>query len=204
MPKNDTDIIKRILEGETKAFALLIDRHKAMGMTLALRMLKNRQDAEEALQDAFLRAFKALDRFERKSAFSTWFFRILYNVCSSQLKLRKEPQNISLSNNDDEPPVQLQSDEPLPDIDFETLEFRNIVCEEIEKLDAMYAGVLTLFLLQDLGYDEIVEVTGLPLGTVKTRLSRARLQLRERVLKRYEGRRIQRRKNEILFEEIRL
>jgi RNA polymerase sigma factor (sigma-70 family) len=88
MPDTDFETIQRILAGETQAYAKLVDRHKDRAMTLAMRLLKNRQDAEEALQDAFVRAFKALDRFEMKASFATWFYRIVFNVCSSALGKR--------------------------------------------------------------------------------------------------------------------
>jgi len=80
----DIIVVQRILAGEKKAFAELVDRHKDKGMTLAIRMLRNREESEEALQDAFVRAFKALPRFEWKSSFSTWFYRIVYNVCATR------------------------------------------------------------------------------------------------------------------------
>ncbi|MGH2569447.1 MAG: sigma-70 family RNA polymerase sigma factor, partial [Bacteroidota bacterium] len=79
MADQDFEIIQRVLTGEKRSYAVLVDRHKDRAMTLAMRMLKNREDAEEALQDAFIRAFNALPRFERKSSFSTWFYRIVFN-----------------------------------------------------------------------------------------------------------------------------
>src|SRR3990167_5004707 len=90
MQDQDSSIIRRVLEGDKRAYAELVDRHKDRAMTLAMRMLSNRQDSEEALQDAFIRAFNALPRFEWRSSFSTWFYRIVYNVCATALSKRDE------------------------------------------------------------------------------------------------------------------
>lgn len=151
-------------------------------MTLAMRMLKNREDAEEALQDAFVRAFNALPRFEWKSSFSTWFYRIVYNVCVTALSKRGEEHHTSLDDEKDEfnPP----SEDMLPDMEYESAEFRRIVMDEVEKLPEVYGSTLTLFLVQEMSYEEIMEVTGLPLGTVKVRLFRARMMLRNAVANR--------------------
>jgi len=179
MANPDYETIQRILAGEKRAYADLVNRHKDRAMTLALRMLKNREDAEEALQDAFVRAFNALPRFEWKSSFSTWFYRIVYNVCATVLSRRGE--DVFSSIDEEEAGFELPSTDELQDIQYESQEFRQVVQQEVERLPAMYASVLTLFLLQDMSYDEIVEATGVPLGTVKVRLFRARLMLRNAV-----------------------
>lgn len=185
MHDQDYELIQRILGGENKAYAELIERHKDKAMTLALKMLKNRQDAEEALQDAFVRVFHALSRFEWKSSFSTWFYRIVYNVCATELGKRKEQQTVSI-NDDDETgnALEVVSDELPPDVALESSELDSIVLEEIDKLPDAYGPTFALFFVQDMSYDEIVEVTGLPLGTVKARLFRARILLRDAVMRR--------------------
>ncbi|MBI3006600.1 MAG: sigma-70 family RNA polymerase sigma factor [Ignavibacteriales bacterium] len=183
---NDLDfqVIQKVLAGEKRAYAQLVDRHKDKAMALAVRMLKNHQDAEEALQDAFIRAFNALPRFEWKSSFSTWFYRIVYNVCATALSKKGSAQLLSLDGEEGNETFGLLSDIELPDIEFELDEFRQIVQEEINKLPHTYASVLTLFFIQEMSYEEIVETSELPLGTVKNRLFRARTMLRDAVLKR--------------------
>jgi RNA polymerase sigma factor (sigma-70 family) len=183
MAKPDQEIIQRVLAGEKKAFAELVERHKDKAMTLAIRMLKNREDAEEALQDAFVRAFHALPRFEWKASFSTWFYRIVYNVCATALSKKEEAREISLQE-EGEREIEISSDELTPDVEYESTEFQTIVTEEIEKLPEVYASALTLFFVQEMSYEEIAGVTGLPLGTVKVRLFRARLMLRETITNR--------------------
>ena len=184
MQKNEAAVIQKVLGGDKRAYAELVDRHKEKAMTLAMRMLRNREDAEEAIQDAFVRAFNALPRFEWKSSFSTWFYRIVYNVCATQLSRRGEDLRVSLDTGDDEKALGIPSDEPLPDIQFESNETVQVVLSEVEKLPLLYGAICALFFVQDMSYDQIAEVTGLPLGTVKVRLFRGRVMLREAVANR--------------------
>lgn len=143
-----------------------------------MRMLKNREEAEEALQDAFIRAFNALPRFEWKSSFSTWFYRIVYNVCATQLSRRGEDIQIPLEGPEGEGGFEIPAEDLMPDEKYESDEFESIVIREIDALPSLYGSICTLFFLQDLSYDQIVEITGLPLGTVKVRLFRGRMLLR--------------------------
>jgi RNA polymerase sigma-70 factor (ECF subfamily) len=183
----DREIIQQVLDGNVKAFGKLVDRHKTKAMTLAVRILKNREDAEEALQDAFVRAYRALSSFKWKSSFSTWFYRIVYNTCSTAAGKRNGNHHLSLDIVDEGvPQVEIESDELQPDMKIESEEFSKIVCEEVEKLPVAYGSTFTLFTIQDMSYEEIVQVTGLPLGTVKARLFRARAILREAIIKRME------------------
>jgi RNA polymerase sigma factor (sigma-70 family) len=185
MSDRDREIIQKVLDGDVKAFGLLVDRHKAKAMTLAMRILKNREDAEEALQDAFIRVYRALSSFEWKSSFSTWFYRIVYNTCATAAgkKNRLHPLSIDMED-EDGLKTEIVSDELQPDMKLESDEFSKIVNEEIEKLPVVYGSTFTLFAIQNLSYEEIIQVTGLPLGTVKARLFRARAMLREAIVKR--------------------
>jgi len=185
MSATDKEIIQRVLNGDIRSFGILVDKHKAKAMTLAMRILKNREDAEEALQDAFVRVYHALSSFEWKSNFSTWLYRIVYNTCMTAAGKRNGKYHISLDRVDeDRQRVEIESDELQPDMRMESDEFSKIVCEEVEKLPSVYGSTFTLFTIQDMSYEEIVQVTGLPLGTVKARLFRARTMLRKAIVKR--------------------
>jgi RNA polymerase sigma factor (sigma-70 family) len=185
MSDTDREIIQRVLDGDVRSFGFLVDKHKAKAMTLAIRILKNREDAEEALQDAFVRVFRGLSSFEWKSSFSTWLYRIVYNTCATAFGKRNGKHNLSLDVVDEDGPrIEIVSDELLPDMRLESDEFSKIVYEEVEKLPVVYGSTFTLFTIQDMSYEEIVQVTGLPLGTVKARLFRARTMLREAIVKR--------------------
>jgi RNA polymerase sigma-70 factor (ECF subfamily) len=185
MSDTDREIIQRVLDGDVRSFGILVDKHKAKAMTLAMRILKNREDAEEALQDAFVRVYRALSSFEWKSSFSTWLYRIVYNTCVTVVGKRNGNHHLSLDVVDEDgSQVELESDELQPDMKIESDEFSKIVCEEVEKLPSAYGSTFTLFTVQDMSYEEIVQVTGLPLGTVKARLFRARTMLRKAIVNR--------------------
>jgi RNA polymerase sigma-70 factor (ECF subfamily) len=183
MPSADEEIVRRVLAGDKRAFGELVDRHKDKAMTLAVRMLKDRREAEEALQDAFVRTYNALPRFDWKASFSTWFYRIVYNVCATSLGKRPDAVHVSLED-ENEQMLDVPGDEPPPDVAFELREVRTAVAEEIERLPEIYVGILTLFFVNDQSYEQIVDVTGLPLATVKVRLFRGRLLLRNAIAKR--------------------
>lgn len=181
----DYQLVQRVLSGERRAFEQLIERHKSRSMALAQRMLKNREDAEEALQDAFIRVYKSLHKFEWKSSFSTWLYKIVFNVCSS--KLQKSDREILTRNTvslENSGAMDFHHDEPAPDITCEQGEFEQFVREEMEKLPLIYSTILTMVVVQELSYEEITEITRLPLGTVKNRLFRARAMLKESLSRR--------------------
>jgi RNA polymerase sigma factor (sigma-70 family) len=185
MSNIDREIIQRVLDGDVRSFGILVDKHKAKAMTLAMRIMKNREDAEEVLQDAFVRVYRALSSFEWKSSFSTWFYRIVYNTCATAVgkKNRIHPLSIDVED-EDGLRTEIASDELQPDIKLESDEFTKIVNEEVEKLPVVYGSTFTLFAIQEMSYEEIVQVTGLPLGTIKARLFRARAMLRESIIRR--------------------
>jgi RNA polymerase sigma-70 factor (ECF subfamily) len=183
----DREIIQQVLDGNVKAFGKLVDRHKTKAMTLAVRILKNREDAEEALQDSFVRAYRALSSFEWKSSFSTWFYRIVYNTCATAAGKKSGIHSLSIDVEDEDGlRMEIESDDLLADMRMESYEFSNILNEEVEKLPIAYGSTFTLFAIQDMSYEEIVQITGLPLGTIKARLFRARAILRQAIIKRME------------------
>jgi len=185
MSDRDKEIIQKVLDGDTQAFRFLIDRHKDKAMTLAVRILRNREDAEEALQDSFVRVYRALASFEWKSSFSTWLYRIVYNTCATAAGKKNGIHSLSIDVEDEDGmQMEIESNELPADMKLESDEFSKILNEEIEKMPVVYGSTFTLFAIQDMSYEEIVQITGLPLGTVKARLFRARAILREAIMKR--------------------
>jgi RNA polymerase sigma-70 factor (ECF subfamily) len=182
---NEHEIIRKVISGDRQSFSKLVERHSSKAMTLALRMLKNREDAEEALQDAFMRVFRSLHTFEGKANFATWFYRIVYNVCASALEKRGDKLITIVSADDNEMELPIKSNEMAADEVLENHEENTRIYREIERLPAEYSSVLTLFFVQQLRYDEITTVTGMPIGTVKTRLFRGRMMLREAISRRF-------------------
>ena len=181
MTPSDSEILEKIRGGAKHHYARLVDRYKDRAFTLAVRMLKNREDAEEAIQDAFIRAYNGLERFEGNAKFSTWFYRIVYNVCLTRLGKRKD-DFIRIDYEDDEgynlhDPALFSSTEN----DIESRDMIALVKQTIESLPEKYASVLSLFYFQELSHGEICEITQLPLGTVKIHLFRARALLQKRL-----------------------
>ena len=153
-------------------------------MTLAVRLVGAHDEAEELVQDSFLRAFRSLGSFRGDAKFSTWFYRILYNVCMTRVRRRRplpvqeppgDPASAAEEWVDAEPGVLEQ---------LESEEVRRILFEEMLRLPEAFRSALTLFYVQDLTYDEMTVVLQIPLGTVKTNLSRGRTLLRGMVLAR--------------------
>jgi len=176
MDLSDEELVDLAQEGSLPAFASLIERHKAAVFSMALRVIGNREDAEEAAQDAFVRAFRALDTFRRDAKFCTWLYRISMNVCLTKARQsRLEVISIEDSMEDDgSTPLQIPDQADRPDQIVERTEFNDRVRELIAALPPNYSAVLTLYHIQDLSYEEISQTLDLPLGTVKAQLFRAR------------------------------
>ena len=160
---------------------MLVDLYKARSFTLALRMLKHREEAEEATQDAFVRAYHALSTFRGEASFGTWIYRIVYNVCLSRIARRKS--EIELTEYDEDRTYDLSSVRSGNTIElaYDATEMGERIQQIIASMPAKYATILTLWYSQDLSHEEICEVTDLPLGTVKVHLFRARVLLRNRL-----------------------
>lgn len=179
--QDEQQLISRAQRGDTAAFEVLVAHHAQLVYNLALRTLQDAQEAEDVAQEAFVRAWRGLPRFRAEARFQTWLYRIVTNLCYNRLpRLRQAlaalPQEV----------VEL-----LPD-NRQRVETAVIAQERhqhlfqaIDELPESYRMLITLRHLQQLSYDEIAEVTGLPLGTVKTGIFRARQQLRQ-VMMRYE------------------
>ena len=172
MEKNsDISYIDKVLAGNLNAFSYLIDRHKDKAFNLAFRICGNREEAEEIAQDAFLKAFRSLKDFRKKSSFSTWLYRIVYNTSISLvrarglrvLSLEEFPADavdfLSESKNEDEA------------ID----NYRNsLVNFALQKLQEEERGLITLYYYDALETDEIARITGIRKQNIKVRLFRAR------------------------------
>ncbi len=191
MPLSDNEIVEKIRGGAKQSFTHLVQRYKDKGMTLAVRMLKNRQEAEEALQDAFVRAYNGLSKFEGKSAFGTWFYRILYNVCLT--KLEKKNEEFQLVDFDDEDGFDCTDGRTTASFaaQFETRDLAEHVKRVMDALPKKYSTILSLFYLQERSHEEICEITQLPVGTIKTHLFRARMLLYERIQKEFQTEKVQ-------------
>jgi RNA polymerase sigma factor (sigma-70 family) len=171
MTLSDTHLINRILEGDTSGFAVLVDRYKDLAYTIAVRITGNREDAEEVVQDAFVKAFRSLSAFRRQSRFSTWLYRIVYNAAVS----RKRLKGFDMQRLEDHPQAETFSDtEPYPEADR-----RELLEKAMLKLPEEDRVVLTLYYVEELPVEEIHQITGLSKANVKIRLFRARKKLQD-------------------------
>jgi RNA polymerase sigma-70 factor (ECF subfamily) len=185
VPDSDQQIIQEILGGKSRRFAVLVDRYKDRGMTLAVRLLGGREEAEEVLQDAFVRAFRGLREFRSEAKFATWFYRILYNLCITRITRRKSSfLGMEREEADGSGTLFVDPDAATPYKIVETRDLSAILLEEVARLPDRFRAVVTLFYLEEMSYEDLAATLNLPLGTVKTNLFRARVLLRRRVLQR--------------------
>jgi RNA polymerase sigma-70 factor (ECF subfamily) len=178
----DEELVGLCRKGDQQAFTELVDRHKNRVCWLVRRMVGSPDD-EDLTQEVFLRAYQAIPGFQARSTFKTWLLRIAHNLCLTELKKRgRRGEHLSIDEEGDEklhsllPPVRgLEEEIERRDI---SLAVQNLVAE----LPLQYRTVLTLFYMQQASYEEIAETMGIPLGTVKTYMHRARLYLRDLIL----------------------
>ena len=174
MTQNDQHYISKILDGDTRAFAILVDRYKDLVFTLALRMLKNREEAEEVSQDTFIKVFKSLGKFKGDSKFSTWIYRITYNGCLDRLKKHKQEYNcIPL---DDYTERQLMTLDNAVDA-MEVQEQQQAIKECLQLLPKEDAFLLTLYYYEEQSLEEISKIMGITANNVKVKLYRSRKKL---------------------------
>ncbi len=166
--------IQKIQQGETQVFAELVDDYKDLVFTLAIRMLKNREEAEEVAQDTFMKAYSSLDRFKGDSKFSTWLYRIAYNTSLDRIKKNKKFLKEVAINEFTEHEVKTV-DTVLDDMISEE---KNVVIQQsIAKLPSDDSALMTLYYFDDLSLNELSEVLDLSTNTIKVRLFRCRKKL---------------------------
>lgn len=175
---DDRQLVARAQGGDPEAFSQLVERHQTMVYRLALGKTGSPQDAEEVTQTAFLKAWQGLRTFQGKAAFSTWLYRLTANAAVDLLRRRREP---ALSLDDpDLPPIPDQA--PSPEELSMAAERRRLLWQAIDQLPESHRLPLVLRELEELSYREIARALDLEEGTVKSRLARGRLMLRQQLL----------------------
>lgn len=173
-------LIERVLAGDTDAFEPLVTEHQNMVYRLAYRMVGNEQDAWDVSQDTFLKAFNALSSFRGESRFSTWLYRLAGNAATDLLRSRKSGKIVSLDEmQEDNPSFDVTDDAPTPEAELDRRETQRALSEALMKLPEDSRKIITLREIGGLSYDEIAETLSLEIGTVKSRLNRARGKLCE-------------------------
>jgi RNA polymerase sigma-70 factor (ECF subfamily) len=180
----DTRLARLARKGDQRAFAEIVGMYKDKLYHLAYRMTGSRQEAEDVVQDAFLRVFRSLDRYDEHQKFSTWIYRIATNLCIDRLRKRRSVYSLDAESADHEGLdgyAMLPGDERTPESELILSETQRIVQEAIDTLPAKYKGVMVLRYLQDLSLQEISDVLGMPVTTIKTRVHRGREYLRKKL-----------------------
>jgi RNA polymerase sigma-70 factor (ECF subfamily) len=178
----ETRLAKLARNGDREAFETLVDLYQDKMYYLALRMLGNAQEAEDVVQETFLRVYMNLDRYDEAHKFSTWIYRIANNLCIDRLRRRKPTLSLDFEDENGETTgsgyAVLSGDEDRPEEQMILSELQSTVRDAIDKLPDKYKSVVILRYLHDLSLQEIGEVLDLPVTTVKTRVHRAREALR--------------------------
>ncbi len=174
--KDDSLYLEQIRNGNTNAYAMLINKHKTMAFNVALRITRNREDAEEVIQDAFLKVYYSLKDFEGKSKFSTWLYKIVYNQAIS--KIRKK--SITQSDLNEEIINNFTVGNISRDLNYlaseDQTKYINLALSKLPEEDS---AIVTLFYLNESSIEEVSEITGLSESNVKVKLHRSRKKMYE-------------------------
>jgi RNA polymerase sigma-70 factor (ECF subfamily) len=176
---SDLEIIKSVRNGNSTDYSIIIDRYKNKAFSLLKRMLKNNMEAEEVLQDCFLKAFRGLDSFKGESKFSTWFYRIVYNTALTRISQKKRKIENEMNSIDEYITLQSKNDYN----ESERKDLSEFINNLVEQLPSKYSSVLNLFYLEGMSCEEISDVMDTSVANVKVLLHRSRNALKDIVLK---------------------
>lgn len=179
----DQEMIALCRSGDREAFNALVLKYQKQVFNIAYGMLSDYEDASDAAQDVFIKVYRSIASFRGQSSLSTWLYRICSNVCNDILRKRQRRGiSISLDNDDEDAPVsELPSEEPTPAERLEESERRRAVREAINSLRKEYREIIVFSDMEQLSYEEISKILRCPVGTVKSRLNRARNALRKKL-----------------------
>jgi RNA polymerase sigma-70 factor (ECF subfamily) len=185
---SDLEVIQRIRDGDTEAFRLLVERYQGRAHRLALRVLRDEEAARDAVQDAFVKAYSALGRFEGRSSFFTWFYRLVMNQCLDAKRRNKSAREQAYEEGGG---IELEPEasfNPVPEVDgvsfapAATLMRKELLAHlaaAVEQLPEAARETLLLREVEGLSYAEIAKALGIPKGTVMSRLHYARRQMQK-------------------------
>ena len=180
----DSALVARIVAGDGAAFELLMRRHNRRLYRIARSMLRNGADAEDALQESYLRAYNSLGEFRGESSLATWLSRLVVNECMSRHRRQARRDNIvpivsADAQGDEESYTMAAADMEGPDASFARAELRVLIERKLDELPETYRTVFVLRCVEELSVEETAECLGIPPATVRTRQFRARGMLRE-------------------------
>src|SRR5215471_15149103 len=181
----ESALVAQSREGDTRAFGELVRRYESKIFRLAQHITQNREDAEDVLQEAFMKAYEHLDQFKGDSKFYTWIVRIAVNQALMKLRRRKTDKSVSIDETidtgEDTVTREIAAWDEDPEQRFSREELGGILDSAVQSLEPLYRSVFVLRDIEELSTEETAEALGLSIPAVKSRLLRARLQLRERL-----------------------
>ncbi len=184
----DAALIRAIQAGDMAAFDQLVVKHKDKLFNMVYWLLGDYQEANDCAQEIFIKVFKSIKKFRFESSFSTWLYRIAINTCRNKLKssaYRWKKKTVSLENPESSKQgnrsYEIQNGSPSPENKLEKKERIMLIQKAVNALPQEQNRVVVLRDIQGLSYQEIADITGLNLGTVKSRLARARMELRNKL-----------------------
>jgi RNA polymerase sigma-70 factor (ECF subfamily) len=176
---DDTALVNAFLMGESRSFDVLVERYQARLLNFVYRIVGDRERAEDLVQEVFIRVHRHLGRFDRSKKFSTWIYTIASNLGKNELRNRaRNPlvlfTSITQGWDDEERPLEFEDPSARPDDQFRKRHVKELVEQSVAKLPKHHREVFVLREIEGRSYEEIAEITRCNLGTVKSRLNRAR------------------------------
>ena len=180
-----TILIQKAQKGDTNAFGTLVASYEKFIFNVACKMFSNSEDASDIAQEALIKAYKNIDKFDFNSSFSTWLYRITVNACIDEMRRRKGRESISIDAEDEESGLAVQIEDTSLGAEERVIQNETVseVRAAIDKLSEEHKAVIILRDLQDMTYEQVAQTLDLSIGTVKSRLARARKSLKDIILK---------------------
>jgi len=173
---NDAELINQVLKGNSNAFTFLVNRYQKLVVHITGRLIQRQDELEDIWQEVFMKVYQNLGKYRNECKLSTWIATIAYNTSINYLRKFKKGDEV---NPDDSAALRNLTD--LRPGDYEKADLHRYIREQIELLPVQYRTVLTLFHLEEFSYQEIEQITGMPEGTIKSYLFRAKALLKEKL-----------------------
>ncbi len=173
---NDIELINLILNGNMNAFTFLVNRYQKLVIHITGRLIQRQDELEDVCQDVFMKVYQNLGKYRNECKLSTWIATIAYNTSINYLRKFKKGDEVNPDNS-----AALRNLTDFRTADYEQTDLHRYIREQIEKLPVQYRTVLTLYYLEEFSYQEIEQITGMPEGTVKSYLFRAKALLKEKL-----------------------
>lgn len=173
---DDTELIKQVLNGNMNAFTFLVNRYQKLVVHITGRLIQRQDELEDVCQEVFLKVYQNLGKYRNECKLSTWIATIAYNTSINYLRKHKKWEEVIPDDT-----TALRNLTDLRSEKYETIDLHNYIRKQVELLPIQYRTVITLFHLEEFSYQEIEKITGMPEGTVKSYLFRAKALLKEKL-----------------------